>query len=265
MEKYILITGAASGIGKETTKILLNKGYKVIAIDINEIDLQDNLIPMQCDITKNDEYLTGVELYLNVNNIKLDAIINVAGIHKMASLVETEYEQLKKLIDINLLGTININNRFHSYLSEKGKIIIVTSEVAEFDPLPFNGLYNISKTALDCYAQALRQELNLLNQKVITIRPGSIKTPLSDGSLIDTEKLANETILYKSQANKFLKLTKKFMGKVIEPEKVGKLIVKTIEKKRTKYVYKINRNFLLSILNFLPKRLQCFIIKTILK
>ena len=55
------------------------------------------------------------------------------------------------------------------------------------------------------------------------------------------------------------------MGKVIEPEKVGKLIVKTIEKKRTKYVYKINRNFLLSILNLLPKRLQCFIIKTILK
>ena len=37
--------------------------------------------------------------YLNVNNIKLDAIINVAGIHKMASLVETEYEQLKKLIN----------------------------------------------------------------------------------------------------------------------------------------------------------------------
>ena len=107
--------------------------------------------------------------------------------------------------------------------------------------------------------------LNLLNQKVITIRPGSIKTPLSDGSLIDTEKLANKTILYKSQAYKFLKLTKKFMGKVIEPEKVGKLIVKTIEKKRTKYVYKINRNFLLSILNLLPKRLQCFIIKTILK
>jgi short-subunit dehydrogenase len=159
---------------------------------------------------------------------------------------------------------MNVNNKFHPYLEKNGKIIIVTSEVAPFDPLPFNGLYNVSKTALDSYAQALRQELNLLNQKVITIRPGSIKTPLSDGSLTDTAKLSNNTILYKKQANKFLKLTKKFMGKTVSPKKVGNLIVKIIEKKNPKIIYRINLNILLSLLNLLPKRIQCFIIKKIL-
>jgi short-subunit dehydrogenase len=206
-----------------------------------------------------------VSEYLKNENIMLDAIINIAGIHKMASLVENKYSDLKKLIEINLLGTMNVNNKFHCHLKNKGRIVIVTSEVASFDPLPFNGLYNISKTALDSYAQALRQELNLLNQKVITIRPGSIKTPLSQGSLKDTENLANNTILYKEQASKFLNLTKKFMGRTIEPIKVGKLIVKTIERKNVKLIYKINKNFLLSILSIFPKRIQCFIIKQILK
>ena len=263
MNKNILITGAASGIGKATTEILLNKEYNVFAIDIVECEPHNNLKSFICDIT-NDEQISMVINYFKINNIKIDAIINVAGIHKMTSLVENNFNDLKKLIDINLLGTMNVNNKFHPYLEKNGKIIIVTSEVAPFDPLPFNGLYNVSKTALDSYAQALRQELNLLNQKVITIRPGSIKTPLSDGSLTDTAKLSNNTILYKKQANKFLKLTKKFMGKTVSPKKVGNLIVKIIEKKNPKIIYRINLNILLSLLNLLPKRIQCFIIKKIL-
>lgn len=262
--KNILVTGSASGIGKATVEILLNKGYYVFGIDIIKMDDSNNLKSFICDIT-DEIQLNNVSEYFKTENIVLDAIINVAGIHKMASLVENKYTDLKKLININLLGTMNVNNKFHQFIKKEGRIVIVTSEVASFDPLPFNGLYNISKTALDSYAQALRQELNLLNQKVITIRPGSIKTPLSDGSLIDTESLANTTTLYKKQASKFLKLTKKFMGKTIEPFKVGKLIVKTVEKKRVKLIYKINRNFLLSLLGILPKRIQCFVIKQILK
>ncbi len=262
--KNILVTGSASGIGKATVEILLNKGYYVFGIDIIKMDDSNNLKSFICDIT-DEIQLNNVSEYFKSENIVLDAIINVAGIHKMASLVENKYTDLKKLININLLGTMNVNNKFHQFIKKEGRIVIVTSEVASFDPLPFNGLYNISKTALDSYAQALRQELNLLNQKVITIRPGSIKTPLSDGSLIDTESLANNTTLYKKQASKFLKLTKKFMGKTIEPFKVAKLIVKTVEKKRVKLIYKINRNFLLSLLGILPKRIQCFVIKQILK
>jgi short-subunit dehydrogenase len=264
MKKNILITGAASGIGKATTDLLLKKGYNVFAIDILKVDEKPNLTSFTSDIT-NEEKINQIVKYFEDNNIILHSIVNVAGIHKMASLIETNYQDLKKLIDINLLGTMNINNKFHRFLNEKGRIIIITSEVAPFDPLPFNGLYNISKTALDSYAQALRQELNLLNQKVITIRPGSIKTPLSDGSLLATEELATNTVLYKKQANKFLKLTKKFMGKTIEPIKVAKLIIKVLEKKNPKIIYRINLNILLSLLNILPKTVQCFIIKYILK
>ena len=192
----------------------------------------------------------------------LDAIVNIAGIHKMASLVESDYESLKKLIDINLLGTMLVNNIFHSLLVKKGRIVITSSEVATLDPMPFNGLYSVSKAALDCYSQALRQELNLLNQYVITIRPGAIETPLSLNSLVDTEKLACETKLFEKQAKNFLALTKKFMGK---PIKVAKIIYKAVDKKKVRLFYKTKRNPGLVLLNILPKRLQCFIIRALLK
>ena len=161
----VLITGAASGIGQATKEYYLNNNHNVIALDIKEIKEQENLKSFIVDIT-NEESLNNVNDYLINNNIKLDVIINIAGIHKMASLVENNFNDIKKLIDINLIGTMLVNNVFHKSLKEKGKIIIITSEVATFDPLPFNGLYNISKNALESYAQALRQELMLMKMEV---------------------------------------------------------------------------------------------------
>lgn len=260
----ILITGAASGIGNAVKNYYLSQGHSVYAIDINKIEEDKNLRSFICDITnKND--LVNVKNDLEKNNISLDIILNIAGIHMMASLVESDFDKMKKLIDINLSGTILVNNVFHSLLKEKGRIIIVTSEVASFDPMPFNGLYNVSKTALDCYAQALRQEINLLGQKVITIRPGAVETPLSDGSLKGTEELASSTILYKKQASKFLVIVKKFMGKPIKAEKLAKLIYTASIKKRPKLIYKKHRNIGLVLLSILPKRMQCWIIKLLLK
>jgi short-subunit dehydrogenase len=261
--RNILITGVASGIGNAVMNYFLMNNYNVIGVDIKEIEKRENLIGFTCDITNKAE-LEKVKEFLIDNNIVLDAIVNIAGIHKMASLVEDDFSKIKKVIDINLCGTMLVNNVFHSILDKKGRILIVTSEVATFDPMPFNGLYNVSKTALECYAQALRQELNLIGQKVITIRPGAIETNLSSGSLVDTEELSHNTILYKKQATKFVSITKKFMGKPLKPERLGKLIYKIANKKNPKISYKIHQNIGLVLLNLLPKRLQCFIIKFIL-
>ena len=261
--QYVLITGASSGIGKSLKDIFLQNNYHVIALDIKEIDPQDNLDSFICDIT-NKESLQNVKNTLDKQNIKLDYIINVAGIHMMASLVESPLEQMQRLININLNGTMSVNRIFHSLLKEKGRIIIITSEVASFDPMPFNGLYNVSKTALDTYAQALRQELNLLNQKVITFRPGAVKTPLCDSSLTGTQNLVDSTILYKKQAGKFLKLVTMFMGKPLSPTKMAKFIYKKSIKRHPKLIYKKHQNIGLVLLSILPKRWQCAIIKGIL-
>lgn len=259
----VLITGAASGIGEATKDYFLNQGNKVFALDIKNIEEKENLKFFKVDIT-NESELKNIKQYFIDNEVFFDVIINVAGIHKMASLVETSFSSMKKLIDINLLGTMLVNNIFHSLLKKEGRIIIVTSEVAPFDPMPFNGLYNISKTGLDCYAQALRQELNLINQKVITIRPGAVETPLSNYSMVDTQKLADETNLYQEQAGKFVNIANKFKGKPIEPIKVAKLIYKASTCKKPKIIYSIHQNIGLVLLSILPKSLQCWIIKKLL-
>lgn len=249
----VLITGAASGIGKAVMEYFIDNNHNVYALDINEINY-DLVKSFKCDIT-NDEELKNVLKYLKPSNMSLDAIINIARVHMMASLIESDYKKMKKVIDINLTGSMLVNKTFYPILKEKGRIIIVTSEVAAYDPMPFNGLYNVSKTALDSYAQALRQELNLKGNKVITIRPGSIETPLSKGSLTGTKDLADNTILYESESKHFLNLVTKFMGKPLKPIVLAKLIYKVTLKKHPKHIYHKHRSSGLILLNVLPKRL----------
>lgn len=258
----VLITGIASGIGKALSEIYELNGFNVYGIDIIEVD-NKNINSFKCDIT-NELELKKVKQKFDSENIMFDMIINVAGIHKMISFVEGSCSDMKKLIDVNLCGVMNVNNVFYSNLKKSGKVIILTSEVAGFDPLPFNGLYSVSKIALDAYAQALRQELNLLGQKVITIRPGAIETPLSRGSSVDTKKLAEETVLFEKQAGHFCNIVDKFTGTLMKPEKLAKFIYKVSVKKNPKYTYKKHQNIGLVVLNILPKRLQCFIIKLLL-
>lgn len=259
----VLMTGTSSGIGNALKEKFLKSNHHVYGIDILDIQEELNFKNYVCDIT-NEEKLIKIKNIFKEDNIKFDLIINVAGIYKMASFIETSFEVQKKVIDVNLLGVMLVNKTFHSLLTEKGKIIIITSEVASFDPLPFNGLYSVSKIALDAYSQGLRQELNLLGQKVITIRPGAIKTPLCNSSITETKKLVENTNLYKKEATHFEKLVTKFMGKPMDPSKLANKIYKISMKKRPKIIYKIHQNLGLVLLSILPKKIQLYIIKKIL-
>ena len=260
----LLITGVASGIGQAVVRQFIRCGHTVYGIDLMKTDNHGDYYGFTADIT-DETSLQNVRQYLLERNIVLDAVLNVAGIHIMASLVESDYAQMKKVVDVNLSGTMLVNRVFYDCLSKRGRIVIVTSEVASFDPMPFNGLYNVTKTALDTYAQALRQELNLLNYKVITIRPGAFNTNLSRSSLVQTRELMDKTKLYSKQSHKFYNLVKKFMGKPSDPKKICNIYYKALTKKRPKLVYKKHINKLLVLLSVLPKRMQLFIIKRLLK
>lgn len=258
-----LITGAASGIGAKCAEYFAERGHSVIGLDVKPIG-NSAIRSFVADITA-AESLEEIKSALLEEGVKLDGIISVAGVHAMASFVETEFSSIERLMNINLLGTMRVNSTFHSLLAERGRIIIITSEVATYDPMPFNGLYNVSKTALECYAQALRQELNLIGQRVITVRPGSTETELARGSATATAALAESTVLYRTQAKHFSEIVRKFTGTPISPEALARLVYKAATVKHPRLAYAKHRNAGLVLLNLLPKRLQCAIIKSILK
>lgn len=259
----VLITGTASGIGQAVARYFIEQGHTVWGIDTANAPAQKNFHGFIADIT-DETALQQVKNQLILCGVQLDAILNIAGIHAMVSLVESDYNSMKKLVDINLEGTMLVNRMFYQLLAEDGRIIIVTSEVAGFDPMPFNGLYSMTKAALDSYAQALRQELNLLGKIVITIRPGAVETPLSEASIKATRDLANSTLLYKNQAKNFAGLAAMFMGKPIKPEVLAALIYKATVSRHPKLTYNKHHNIGLVLLNILPKRLQCSVIKFLL-
>ena len=256
----VLITGAASGIGSAVAQYFRKRGHTVYGIDLQPIKTQVGMHGFAADIT-DESALLAIRQQLQEQGVKLDAILNIAGIHKMASLVESDYAQMKKVIDINLSGTVLVNRVFQSCLRENGRILVVTSEVAAFAPMPFNGLYNVTKTALDAYAQALRQELNLIGQTVVTIRPGAVETPLSGGSVQATAALAEMTQLYRKQARNFSALAARFMGRPMPPEVLATLIYRASTVRHPRLVYQKHRNPGLVLLSLLPRRWQCGVIK----
>ena len=107
-------------------------------------------------------------------------------------------------------------------------------------------------------------ELQLLGYKVVLIRPGAVDTGLLDISINSLEKFIEKTQNYKVNAEKFKKIVNSVENRKVSPDKIGNLIYKINKKRNPRFVYSINRNPLLLILNALPKRLQTRIIKLIL-
>ena len=261
----VLVTGASGGIGYAVTQYFAENGVRVYACDIREREfLNENIRFFKLDISNPDDVQKASER-LRDQGVTLDAIVNIAGIFTIDSFIEIPIDTLQKIVDINFLGAVYVNKYFHSLLKKDGRILVTTSEVAPLQPMPFNSIYNATKTALESYTQGLRQELNLLGQRVITIRPGAFNTELAQGSLVKTKELTDKTVLYKGQSKKFYSLVKMFMGKPMAPEKIAPTYYRALTAKRPKLVYKKHLNPLLLLMNILPKRLQCFAVKMLIK
>ena len=181
------------------------------------------------------------------------------------SLVEMDVESFKKIFEINLNGVYLINKSFLPLLKKDSRIIITTSELAPLKPLPFTGIYAITKSALDKYAYSLKMELQLMDIKVSVLRAGAVKTNMLGVSTAALDRFCKKTQLYSCNATRFKAIVDKVEAKCVSPLKIAKKTEKILEKRKPKFAYKINRNPLLLMLNALPERMQFWIIRKILK
>ncbi len=262
MSESVLITGVSGGMGLATARKYIENGYQVYGLDINKPKEDiEGLIFIKTDLSKLEE----VESAFKQVSEPLDYIINTAGIYDLNSLIEISEEEFIRIFNINVFSIYRVNKVFLPKLKQYGKIVMVSSELAPLDPLPFTGLYAITKSTIEKYAYSLRMELQLLGYKVILIRPGAVDTGLLEVSTTKLNQFTESTTHYQYNAKRFKHVVDSVESKKVSPNKIANLIYKVSLKKRPRYVYKINRNKGLLILNMLPKSWQHRIIKNILE
>ena len=261
--KTVLVTGAYGGMGHAICRLLLQSGYEVWGLDRREADPLPGLHFVPCDVTNPESVSMAVDAVTQSVD-HLDAIIHTAGIYDLDSLLEIDEARFRRMFEVNLFGVYRVNKTFVPLLSSGGRILIISSELAPLDPLPFTGLYAISKAALEKYAYSLRMELNLLGISVSVIRPGAVQTGLLGDSTRALDKFCEHTRLYACKAQRFKRIVDSVEARNVPPEKIALTVQKALSSRRPKLVYKINRNPLLLLLDLLPDRLQVFLIGLIL-
>ena len=183
-KKIVLITGASSGIGKETAKMLLQAGYTVYAA-ARRIDRMADLeqlggIPLKMDITQEADILATVEKIKQENN-GVDILINNAGFGLYGSVEETTLKDARYQFDVNLFGLARLTQLVLPYMRDQkaGKIVNVSSGAGKFY-LPLGAWYIATKHALEGWSDCLRLETKPFHIDVIVIEPGVIATEFDD-------------------------------------------------------------------------------------
>ena len=262
--KYVLVTGAGGGMGAATVALLQGLGYSVFALDRVCVPQTDRVFPISADITDAKSLQQAYDYVCSITD-NLYAIIHFAGIYMLDSLIELDENRYAQAFDINVFGAYRINKLFVPLLHRGSRIVITTSELAPLAPLPFTGVYAITKSALDQYAASLRMELQLLGISVAVLRPGAVKTDMLGVSTDQLDEFCKKTSVYTCNARKFRRVVDRVEARNIAPQTVAAKIHKILDCKRVRPVYHMNRNPLLLLLNALPMTLQLWIIKQILK
>lgn len=259
----ILVTGAAGGMGTAICRKLTEAGCRVFALDLQEISL-NNVRAIRCDMTDLSQLEAAKKEILSCTD-HLDGIVHAAGIYDLDALSEMDDQRFQRIFEINVFGAYRINRLFTPMMGQGGRITIITSELAPLNPLPFTGIYSVTKTALDKYAYSLRSELALRGIRVTVIRPGAVETGLLGVSTRALDRFCENTEHFAPNAGHFKDIVNSVEAKSVPPERIADLVWKSLTKKHPRYVYSCNRNPLLRIMSALPDHLQIFILKWILK
>ena len=266
--KVILITGASSGIGRETAIRLAKEGHKVFAgvrrrIDKEEIEtLHYNIVGVYLDVT-NPLSLDKAFWYVIKQTDKIDVLINNAGIVVAGPIELLPVKKLKDQFDVNTFGPIAVMQKFMPLL--KNALVINISSMASTGIFPFISPYCASKRAMDILFNSFMLE-NKDNIKVVSIKPAAIKTPIWDKSVKKARE--NYSSLYQSAQLKYEKELSFLEKKALSNNKTGinalevvNVVVDVINSKNPKPSYNVGNAA--SFAEFISKFPQCVINKLI--
>lgn len=263
--KVVLITGASSGMGNATAKLLAQNGYIVYgtARRLDKMkDLEDlGVKTISMDVSDENSMQKAVKQIFNeVGHI--DILINNAGFGSYGAIEDMSIADAKYQFEVNLFGVARLIQLVLPKMRENksGKIVNVSSIGGKL-VMPYGGWYFSSKHALEALSDSIRMEVKQFGIDVIVIEPGGIKSEWNSIAMDNLEKTSVHSV-YKKTIDKMIISTKNSVEKMsksknAEPMVIANLIKKAIETSnpKTRYVDGYNGKFLLILRKLLSDKM----------
>ena len=240
--KTALVTGASSGIGKETVLALLKEGLIIYAAARRESHMEDlqnkGAIILPMDITEKSSVIEGLNR-IRKEKRTVDILINNAGYGSYGAVEDVPIEEGIRQFDVNIFGLARLTQMVLPEMRKNGygKIVNISSMGGKIYT-PFGGWYHATKHALEGFTDCLRLEAAPFGIDAILIEPGGITTPWGT---IAAENLINMSGsgAYAERALKTAEGMKSRYesGKMTHPEVIARVILKSLrtEKPKTRY------------------------------
>ncbi|GAO31563.1 SDR family oxidoreductase [Geofilum rubicundum] len=229
LQQKAFITGASSGIGLETVKYLVTKGWQVAATMRNPdaaAELKDlpGVRVYALDVTQPDNVKSVVQtVWQDFGGI--DVVINNAGYGAIGPFESATEAQIQLQMDTNFMGTVRVMKAFIPLLKQQKKgVLINLSSVAGRVGMPLYNIYHASKFAVEGLTESLYYELRPFGIRVRLVEPGPIKTEFNGRSREDL--VAPEGLGY----TRFVGQINRFYNKMFSEAEGADVVAKTIYK-----------------------------------
>jgi NAD(P)-dependent dehydrogenase (short-subunit alcohol dehydrogenase family) len=253
-DKIVLVTGVSSGIGRDTAKLLAERGARVFGTvrdfrrngDLPNVDL------VHMDVTGEATVRDGVESVLEKAG-KIDILINNAGYGLTGALEETSVEEAEQQFDTNFFGVLRVIQAVLPAMRRQrsGRIVNISSALG-FLPAPFNGIYGASKYALEGYTETLDHEVRVFGIRAVLVEPVFTKTNIGEN-----KKIAQRVIdAYARQKERMEEAIQQRADKFDEPRRVAEVIYRAATDDPPRLRYPVGEGLTLTWLRrFVPSRM----------
>jgi NAD(P)-dependent dehydrogenase (short-subunit alcohol dehydrogenase family) len=277
--RFVVITGASTGIGAGCAIGCVQQGMTVFA-GVRDLRAGEALqakegaiIPLQLDVTDDESIKRAADtVRQRVGGAGLAGLINNAGIAIGSPLEVIPLSQLRRQLEVNVIGQIAVTQAFLPLLRQAQGRIVNMGSIAGRGTIPMMGPYSASKFAMEALTDALRLELYPWGIHVSIIEPGAIATPIWDKSLntaLDVEKdmPAGAKLLYEKAARQVMEAVQEAAQRAIPVDAVVQAVLHALTSPRPKTRYLVGTDAKLRafMAKWLPDRMQDWILKKALK
>ncbi len=278
--RFVLVTGASTGIGAACALGCVERGMTVFA-GVRNLQAGDALkakagaalIPLQLDVTDGHSIGQAADLVRRtVGEAGLGGLVNNAGIAIGSPLEVIPIAQLRKQLEVNVIGQIAVTQALLPLLRQARGRIVNMGSIAGRGTIPMMGPYSASKFALEALTDALRLELRPWHIEVSIIEPGAIATPIWEKSLktsLDVEGAVTEEgkRLYGEAASRVREAVDQAAQRAIPTDAVVKAVLHalTAASPKTRYLVGTDAKIRAIMVKWLPDRVQDWLLRKALK